>query len=106
MLSPQKGFFDSGESKTRNCDIGIPKKDDINNLSNSINNNFNPPLLLSEKSLELANKVIEFLKELNPIQESVFNKKWDAEEKKKLFDKMKDDLYNLINNILSSNSII
>ena len=103
LLSPQKGFFDSGESKTRNCDIGIPKKDDINNLSNSINNNFNPPLLLSEKSLELANKVIEFLKELNPIQESVFNKKWDAEEKKKLFDKMKDDLYNLINNILSSN---
>lgn len=104
LLSPQKIFFDSGESKTRNCDIGIPKKDDINNLSNSINNNnFNPPLLLSEKSLELANKVIEFLKELNPIQESVFNKKWDAEEKKKLFDKMKDDLYNLINNILSSN---
>ena len=34
LLSPQKGFFDSGESKTRNCDIGIPKKDDINNLSN------------------------------------------------------------------------
>ena len=102
ILSPQKLLLESSENKTRNCEIGVVKKDEVN-LSNSINNNFSPPLLLSEKSLELANKVIEFLQQLNPIQESVFNKKWDAEEKKKLFDVMKNDLYSLINTILSSN---
>ena len=90
-------------SSTRMLSNSSSPKKNKNNSTLDVNNT-KSSICLSEESLDLIKEVITFLKEINPIEAKMFNKNWEISEKKKKFANMIDNLYKVIEKILSINN--